>query len=167
MGGLEVLFPRKEVKMELDLQFTRRVSVRRARGPMEVLVAATNCKPWVCPDTVSKMPGSGLGIEEVEIVFFNLQGLDHGVDEEELDREYKARGLAPADPFSLAAVNEQDVSFSDRYPSGTHWKNEKGKWCICRFLVDKNRGERRVDVGPRFPYRIWERGKWWFAGIKI
>lgn len=153
--------------MEKKLGFSRKVWVRRTRDPMEILVSATDSKPWICPETVSRMPGAGSVLEEVEVFFFNLGCLDHGVDEDELEREYGKRGLVPADPFALAAVNEEDEPFSNQYPNGTHWRDEKGRWCICRFSLNKARGQRQVDVGPRFPYRIWERGKWWFAGLKV
>ena len=148
--------------MESGFEFVREVLVDRRRDPTEVL-SATGCKLWVDSSTVNEMPGGGDKIEKVEVGFFSL---DHGVDEEGLKEKYGIHKSIPADPYVLSACHEEDTSLLINYRTGTHWRNEKGVWCICRFEVGKFKKERKVDVGPRFPYRIWERG-WYFAGIRI
>ncbi|MEK7163428.1 MAG: hypothetical protein AAB775_01825, partial [Patescibacteria group bacterium] len=72
----------------------------RNRTPKAVLTA-TGRKQYTSSDVVAGMPrGTG---EEAKVVFFKLGRWISDVD---LDKEYKSRGLKPADPYSLAAVNE-------------------------------------------------------------
>ena len=75
----------------------------------------------------------------------------------DLEKEYALRGLIPADPYSLAAVNEADPAFADKYPNGTQWKDASGNYC-CAFF-DRWRGGRRVSV--RWRGRAWG-ADWWF-----
>jgi len=82
------------------------------------------------------------------------------VNDADLDKEYASRGLIPADPFSLATVNEADPAFADEHPNATHWKDVNGKLCYAAF--SRWFGERGVLV-----YRFgggW-RDRWWFAGL--
>lgn len=151
--------------MEPKPEIVFKVLVDRTQDPMEALLV-TNCEAWIDSDAVQEMPGSGNKKEEVEPVFFSLEHLDQGANEEKLEEEYILRKFLPADPFVLAAFNKLDPSFLINHKNGTHWKNGRGKWCICRFYFDKSRKERRVDLGPRNPYRLWEKG-WWFAGVRI
>lgn len=134
---------------------TRHVKVDRTRTPQAAL-AATNRKQYVTDNVVAAMPkGNG---EEVEVFFFKL---DRYVSDAELDKEYGLRGLVPADPYSLAAANEQDPAFADEHPNGTHWKDTQNKWCYAAFC--RWGGGRRVDV-----YRNdgdWN-DLWWFAGLR-
>ena len=148
--------------MESGFEFVRRVLVDRRRDPVEVL-SATGCRLWVDSSTVNEMPGGGDKIEKTDVGFFSL---DRGVDEERLEEEYSKHKSVPIDPYALASCHEKDLSFLVNHKTGTHWKNERGVWCICRFEFKKLKNERHVDVGPRFPYRIWEKG-WYFAGIRI
>ena len=134
---------------------TRIVKVDRKRSPQEVL-KATGRKQYVTDSVVAEMPkGEG---EETEVIFFNIGRV---VSDNDLEKEYELRGLIPADPYSLAAVNEADPAFADEHPNGTHWKDAGGNWCFASFglWVD----DRRVLV-----YRIghdW-RVDWWFAGVR-
>lgn len=146
--------------MEL-LGMDYRVNVDRARLPSEALAAASGCQPYVNQEAVDEMPGRGDGRVCVEVLFFKL---DCAVDEEELDKEYEARGLVPADPYALAAVNETDPLFSRSYPNGTHWKDKRGRWCVCKF--SSRAGVREVRAGFRLPYVRWT-PSWWFAGVRI
>lgn len=97
--------------------------------------------------------------EEGEVVFFNL---GRYVNDDNLEKEYELRGLKPADPYSLAAVNEADPAFADKKPNGTHWKDADGKWCFATFFQWRG-GRRSVSVG-RSSYD-WNDG-WWFAGVR-
>lgn len=93
------------------------------------------------------------GTQEVE--FFKLEKY---VSEDELEKEYAARGLEAASPFVIFAT-EQDKLDKMEYV-GAHWKDAKGNWCcatFCRWDV-----EREVVVDRRDG---WD-GRWWFAGVR-
>ena len=84
----------------------RRVLVNRKRTGQEA-IDATDCVQFTDRKVVDSMPqGEG---EEVEIYFFEV---NHYVDNDP-DKEYESRGLKPADPYSLAAVNEADSVFTN------------------------------------------------------
>lgn len=132
----------------------RRVQVDRTRIPQQVL-DATGYKQYADAKVVQTMPrGEG---EETEVVFFQV---GRYVSDAELQKEYELRGLRPADPYSLAKVNEDDPSFVDEYPNGTHWQDADGRWCFAAFR--RWNDERRVGV-DRYDYD-WYDG-WWFAGV--
>ena len=133
----------------------RTVKVNRTRTAQAAL-DATGRRQYTEKDVVDSM-SQGTG-EEVEVVFFNLGRYVSDVD---LDKEYELRGLKPADPYSLAAVNEADPAFAGTKPNATHWK-DKGKWCYAAFDQWRD-GERNMDV-----YRCendWD-DRWWFAGVR-
>lgn len=132
----------------------RRVVVNRTRTPQEA-IGATRRKQYTTDSVVETMPrGEG---EDAEVHFFNL---GRYVTDAELDKEYELRGLKPADPYSLAAVNEVDTAFADERLNGTHWKDAKGKWCFAAF--NRWHGERGVVVDRGDG---WD-GDWWFAGLR-
>lgn len=153
--GMLMFAPFRERAEAISNLITRRVPVNRGRQPEEAL-AATGRKQYTDSEVVKAMPrGEG---DEVEVVFFKL---GHNVSDVDLDREYELRGLKPADPFSLAAVNEADPAFADQKPNCTHWQGAGGKWCCASFRrwVDERRlGVYRGDYG-------WG-GGWWFAGLR-
>jgi hypothetical protein len=78
-----------------------------------------------------------------------------------LDKEYERRGLKPADPYTLAAVNEADPAFADKHPNGTHWKDADDKWRYAAFYRWSD--ERRAHV-YRSDYD-WD-DRWWFPGFR-
>ena len=133
----------------------RRISVNRARTPKEA-IDATGRQQYVTDSVVETMPhGEG---EEAEVHFFNL---DRYVSDSDLDKEYELRGLKPADPYSLAAVNEADPAFADEYPNSTQWKDANSKWCYAAFY-------RWHDGRYVYVYRSvddWD-AYWWFAGVR-
>ncbi|OGY64581.1 MAG: hypothetical protein A3B92_00400 [Candidatus Harrisonbacteria bacterium RIFCSPHIGHO2_02_FULL_42_16] len=135
---------------------TRIVRVNRIRSPQEAL-NATGRNQYVNPDVINAMPkGEG---EKTKVVFFSL---GHWVSDEDLEREYEARGLKPVDPYSLAAVNEADPAFADSHPNSTHWKDSNGQWCytvFCHWIA----GGRRVNVNR---IGVGWRGGWWFGGLR-
>jgi hypothetical protein len=133
----------------------RTVKVDPTRTPQQAL-AATGRKQYVTDAVVATMPrGTG---DEVEVVFFKV---DRNLSDDELVKEYELRGLTPIDPFSLAAVNETDPAFGDKYPNATHWKNASGMFCYALF--DRWLGERAMNVDRRDD--SWADG-WWFAGSR-
>lgn len=146
---------RKRVEA-LGGMIVRRVKVNRVRTGQQAL-DATGRKQYTDRKVVDAMP-QGKG-EEVEVVFFKV---GRYVSDADLEKEYELRGLNPADPYSLAAVNEADNAFADEKPNGTHWKDAEGKWCFATFNLW--RVERRVNVRRNFGL-VWSVG-WWFAGLR-
>lgn len=133
----------------------RRVKVDRSRTPQQIL-DATGRRQYTDPGVVKAMPrGKG---EEVEIHFFKL---DRYISDNDLEQEFDLRGLKPADPYSLAAVNEVDSVFADDHPNATHWKDFSGKWCYIAF-------NRWLDGCVVYVFRYahdWD-VYWWFAGFR-
>jgi hypothetical protein len=138
----------------------RRVSVNRTRKPQAVL-DATGRAQYTDRKVVDAMPkGEG---DEVEVVFFkpDLSERNGFISDDDLEKEFELRGLKPADPYSVAAVNEADPAFADEKPNGTHWKDAKGNWCGAVF----NRWCDERRVGGDRDGRGW-RDYWWFAGVR-
>lgn len=145
---------RKYVEMISDC-VVRHFTCNRARTPNEVL-NATGREQYIDREVVNSMPrGEG---EEGDVAFFNL---GRYVSDDNLEKEYELRGLKPADPYSLAAVNAADPAFADEHPNGTHWKDKNGNWCFAAF--GRCADERRVGVRRRGGG--WG-GRWWFAGFR-
>lgn len=133
----------------------RRAKVNRARAPQAAL-DATGRKQYTDRTVVDAMPrGKG---DEVEVYFFNV---GRYVSDDEAENEFDLRGLKPADPYALAAVNEADLAFADGHPNATHWKDANGKWCYAVF--DRWDGERHVHVS-RYGDDWFD--DWWFAGVR-
>jgi hypothetical protein len=133
-------------------------TVNRKRNPKDAL-KATGRNLYVTDDVVKAMP-KGAGTE-VDVVFFKLDLGGGYISDDNLEKEYELRGLVPADPFSLAAVNEADPAFADDHPNGTHWKDSSGKWCFETFY--RWGDERRVHVDRND--LGWD-DDWWFAGLR-
>ncbi len=134
---------------------TRVVTVNRKRSGKEALTA-TGRNQYVDDSVVVQMPNGTT--EETEVVFFKL---GRYVSDNDLDKEYELRGLKPADPFSLAAVNEAAPAFADEHPNGTHWKDKNDKWCYATFF-------RWIDGRSVCVFRSddgWN-DDWWFAGVR-
>ena len=145
---------RKYVEMVSNI-IVRRVPVNILRTPQQAL-DATGHKQYTNNDVVAAMPKGAGG--EVEVHFFKL---DRYISDNDLEGEYASRGLKPADPCSLAAVNEADPAFADEHPNGTHWKDAKGKWCFAAF--GRWGGERELSV-DRYDNDWLD--YWWFAGVR-
>ena len=143
-----------------ETTITRKVKVNRNRSQQEAL-DATNRTQYTDRKVVDNMPkGEG---EEVEIVFFkpDLSNRNGFISDDNLEKEFELRGLKPADPYTLAALNEADPTFADEKPHGTHWKDTKGNWCCAAFR--RWRDGRKVCVYRSD--RDWNDG-WWFAGVR-
>lgn len=149
----------------------RRVRVNRARSPQEA-IDATGFRQYTNPEIVDTMPkGEG---DEVELVFFKpkFSSFINGfITDDALEREFELQDLVPADPISLAALNEVDLTFADTTPHGTHWKDADGRWCHMSFarfqggraeIVGRVESEHRVTVHHG---RDWDL-MWLIAGIR-
>lgn len=154
---------RKHVEGQSNL-IVRRVKVNRNRTPKQVLDATCQIK-YVNDSVVDAMPHGEC--DEVEVVFFkpNKSAYDKNgnISDDDLEKQFKLHGLKPADPYSVATVNEADPAFADDKPHGTHWKDSSGKWCVAIF-------SRWID-GPRVEVRRggcgWrDRDDWSFACLR-
>ena len=135
----------------------RRVKVDRTRTPQGA-INATGRTPYTNSSVVNNMPGQ-TGDPEVEVVFFRI---GRTIKVTELAAEYESRGLVPADPYSLAAVNEAEPAFADTYPNGTQWQDAEGQYCFAAFArwFDGGRHVRVRRLG-----NDW-RDRWFFAGVR-
>jgi len=133
----------------------RETRVDRSLLPSEVM-SQTGAKEHTVSDVVKTMPkGIGLG---VTVVFFEIVA-DSRTD---YFKEYAKRGLVPADPFSLAAVNRDDSAFCRTHRNLTLWKGSDGD--ICHMEFNSTDGSRWVDVRKtRDGRRI---GRLWLAGLR-
>ena len=137
----------------------RKVPVDRSRSPQEALVA-TNRAQYTNREVVDAMPkGEG---DEAEVTFFkpDLSERNGDISDDDLEKEFELRGLKPADPIAIAAVNEADSAFADEKPNATHWKDAEGNWCHLAFR--RSPSGREVDVAHGDGG--WD-NDWWFAGV--
>lgn len=149
----QVAVIRKRVEL-MSSTIVRRVRVDRTRTPRKA-IAATGRVEYLSDSVVAAMPrGEG---EEVAVHFFKVGRF---VSDAALDEEYAKRGLVPADPYSMLAVDESDPAFGDDHPHGTHWKDADGMWCFAAC----GRWSGRRDVRVYRSVDDWH-GDWWFAGL--
>jgi len=154
--GMECMAPFRARVEAISNLITRRVKVNRTRNAQAAL-DATGRRQYTDKDVVNAMPqGEG---EEAEVVFFNL---GRYVSNAELEKEYEIRVLKPADPYSLATVNETDQAFADQKPNATHWQDVDGKWCYAAFSQWSD-GGRNVNVNRS--KNDWN-DSWWFGGVR-
>jgi hypothetical protein len=159
--GMRMFASFRECAEEVPDLIIRKVKVNRSRSPQEV-IEATGRVQYTDRNVVDSMP-KGVG-DEVEVVFFkpDLSNRNGFISDDDLQNEYELRGLRPADPVSVAAVNEADPAFADEKPHSTHWKDDKGNWCHAMFRSWRF-GERRVVVNR--DDCDWGT-MWWFVGIR-
>lgn len=140
-----------------DEVIIRKVRVDRRRTPEKALKATRRAR-YTNADVLESIPrGAG---SEIEVVLFKLGRL---ISDDGLEGEFSVRGLIP-DPYSLAAVNENDPRLADTCPNGTHWRDSRGRWCSITF--DVQGGLRFVRVNRRVHIdHPWD-ASWWFAGIR-
>lgn len=132
----------------------RRVRVNRLRSPQET-IAATGRRQYLNDSVVAAMPrGEG---DEVDVHFFKESRY---LSDSALDEAFAKRGLKPADPYSMLAVDEGDPALADDYPHGTHWRDADGKWCYAACY--RWRGGREVFVNR---YGLGWGDDWGFAGL--
>ena len=159
--GMMMFAPFRERVEIVSNLIVRKVKVNRTRTPQEAL-DATGCKQCTDRRVVDSMPKAET--DEVNVVFFkpDFSKSNGHITDDDLEKEFNLRSLKPADPISVAAVNEADYAFADEKPHGTHWKNADGEWCYATFYrrID---GERRVFVDRRGSCG-WS-DCWWFAGL--
>jgi hypothetical protein len=141
----------------------RRVVANRTRSPQEA-ITATGRNMYLNDAVVATMPqGDG---NEVDVVSFfkpdaSAYDKNGNISDDEVAKQFELRGLKPADPYALAAVNEADPVFADDHPNCTHWKDENGNWCYAAF--GRWNGGRDVSVNRNdYDWHV----RWWFAGCR-
>jgi len=145
----------------------RCVKVIRNRTSQEALDAA-GCRQYTDRKVVDAMPkGNGNNqSDDVEVVFFKPEPWEYTrpgyMSDDDLEKCFDRRGLKSADLLSAAAVSEDDPTFADEHPYGTHWKDIDGNWCYVAF--NHWHGGRRVSVNLRD--NDWS-VIWWFAGVRL
>src|SRR3989344_9243292 len=84
-----------------------RVKVNRNGQPQEVL-DATGRKQYTDRKVVDAMPKGEGG--EVELVLFKPDSSyeNSSISNDDIEKEFELRALKPADPYSVAALNEAD-----------------------------------------------------------
>ena len=153
---IDEMFISVRKRIEVRSEFvTRTVTVNRNRSAKEAL-EATGRNQYITDSVAKNMPKAEN--DEVEIILFKI---GRQISDNDLDKEYELRGLKPADPYSLAALNEADPAFADEHPNGTHWKDADDKWCCAVF--DRWLGERFVRVDR--DGNDWD-DCWWVAGVR-
>lgn len=158
--GMILFAPFRERTEVLSNLIVRRVKVNRNLSSQEVL-DATGRVQYTDRKVVDAMPKATA--DEVEVVFFkpNLSNRNGFISDDDLEKEFELRGLKPADPISVASVNEADPAFADKNPHGTHWKDAKGNWCYAvfgRWSDERGVSVNRDDDG-------WN-DRWLFAGVR-
>ena len=159
--GMMMFTPFRERAEAVSNLIVRKDKVNRGRSQQEA-IEATGRAQYTDRKVVDAMPkGEG---DEVEVVFFkpDLSQRNGFISDDDLEKEFELRGLKPADPISVAAVNEADPAFADEKPHGTHWKDAKGNWCYAAF--SRWSGKRGVSVDRHGAFD-WS-GSWWFAGVR-
>lgn len=138
----------------------RKVKVNRRYSPQGA-IEATGRVQYTDRRVVDSMPkGEG---DEVEVVFFkpDLSNRNGFISDDDLEKEFELRSLKPADPYTLAAVNEADPTFADEHPNATHWRDADDKWCYAAF--DHWYAGRMVCVSR---YGCGWSDRWRFAGLR-
>lgn len=158
--GMMMFTPFHERAEALSNLIVRTARVNRGRSQQEA-IEATGRVQYTDHKVVNAMPkGEG---DEIEVVFFKLDLSQRNgfISDNDLEREFELRDLKPADPISVATVNEADPAFADEKPHGTHWKDAKGNWCYATFY--RWFGRRGVNVHRSV--NGWF-VSWWFAGVR-
>lgn len=159
LAGEQLAIFRRRVEAVSNL-IIRCVKVDRSLTPQQAL-DATGRKQYTNRQVVDSMPpGEGY---EVEVVFFKLDLSERNgyISGHDLEKEFELRGLIPTDPFSLAAVNRDDLAFADEKPNAAHWKDADGNWCFAAF----NRWDDEREVLVDRHDHDWD-DRWWFAGLR-
>ena len=151
----EMFAPFRKRAEVVGQMIVRRASVDLSLTAKKAL-DATGRVQYINDSVVTEMPrGTST---QVEVHFFKL---GRHVSCADLVKEYELRGLEPVDPFTLAAINQEDQAFADTHPNGTQWTDAKGKVCCGAFDAW---GDER-DVLVRQNDDAWG-ALWWFGGVR-
>jgi len=159
----------RELKKELEKEIILHVRVNRTHALQEV-IESSRLRDWDRYDEkiIQKIPGGEE--EDVDVIFFRVN-CEIGIDDNDLYEEYERRGLKPADPYLLVAINKHCPSVIGKHPICTHWKYE-GKWCRMKiyyelfhpcYPVEHIVSAYAVNKSDCFWDKTWRQ---WFAGLR-
>lgn len=155
----------REFKQELIAPFrrycgvsntiVRRVNINRSRSQDEVFAATMKGRTHLVNfGVVAEIPGYEDEGGEREVTFF--KGIPKGSHYAD---EYARRGLAPAHPRLVLAVNEDDKAFADSHPNTVEWKTGTGHGYIAfGFSLKLGRFVCIGDFGPDVKLEYWYAG---------
>ncbi|MSU55073.1 MAG: hypothetical protein EXS46_00860 [Candidatus Taylorbacteria bacterium] len=138
---------------------TRRVRVNRGLTPQEALDTTVHV-PYIHDKSMLETMPRGEG-DEVEVVFFRF-GLSKHKGSDNIKKCYDSKGLKPADPYSLIAVNADDSTFADDLSNVTCWEGTDGELCFISF----RRYDEKRRVYVMRPIGTPGRGDCWVAGFR-
>lgn len=132
----------------------RRVKVNHSRSQQEAFVSAAKCRTQLVDfGVVAEIPKYECD-DECEVTFFT--GIPEGACYAD---EYARRGLKPANPMLVLAVNEVDETFADNHPNTVEWKTRTGHGYIAFGRSLKlNRFISIGDFGPGAKHDYWYAG---------
>lgn len=133
----------------------RHFKVDRTRTPQQMVTALVR-GGQVNTEVLLTMPIKGL--EEGDLYFFSAKRL---IPASELVLEYESRGLIP-DHYAQMQVNAEDPSFANKYPNGSQWQNDRGRFCFIAFSHFSDGCNVTVDCNDN----EWD-AYWWLAGLMI
>lgn len=93
-------------------------------------------------------------------ILVTLFTIGEWMTEQELDEKYKALNLVAIDAYTLAILNETDPRLCEKYPNGTHWKDQDGNWCFGKCTSVAGKQSLRIGYGG-----IGWCKNLWFAGF--
>ena len=145
-------------KKKSPILIVRSVIVNPLLAPQQVVYGLL--EQYTDFEVLLRMPDSGKRGERIKVYFFQLV---RNMSDDELAKEYRFHDLKPADPFSVAQINKNDLFFCKKHPNFTHWKNEENRWCFLAVAVfNKPKVETVVDYSKVIG---WDAG-WWAAGVR-
>lgn len=157
LESFEALVMIARARAETDLRY-HRVWVDRNRSWSEALSATGYDMDRVIESVAKTMP-RGKGVW-TQLVLFNP---GRQLTDIELEEEYARLGLVYADPFSLAAANE-NPNFALEYRNCTHWKDQD-RWNRLEFSDNDELDEDvRMTLTASMDYY---RPGLWYAGLDL
>ena len=153
--GMQLLTTFRTLVEQASKLIVRHVKVSRTLTPAQAIDGTGRTKWYIVEEVLAEMPLDGK--VEDDVVVFELN-YDPTVDE--LDREYKARGLRP-DPAAVAQAMADEPALADERPVAVQWRDNQGRACCALF--GRGGDERRVRV--RWLVSGWFRS-FRFAGVR-
>ena len=125
-------------------------------NPLKKLLKSTKRTLYVNDEVLNSAPQ---GTQEGTFELFTLSKF---VTDDELEKEYAARGLVPATIADIVAYDKKhrDILDEKEYVA-THFKDAKGNWCYATF----RRFDYSRDVYVDRDVSGWS-GDSWFCGVK-
>jgi hypothetical protein len=138
---------------------TKTVAVDLTRSPRQ-MIEDTGRTQYVDQKVLEHAPyfPQAKAVEKIELTLFKV---GRWISDDDIEKEYEARGLKPCDIFQLAALNKAEPDFAHEHPNATHWKGAEGEWCYAAFHDWDDVRNVRVNRDDGEWY-----GDWFFAGVR-